>query len=102
MQQFTIGYLTIPGVADSTFLDQLAEIVYEIEELGDPILSLNDDGSITASFDVRAADPLEAVETAARLFVEAFREVGPSSQAQPLLSTIHAAPSKRPADAVPA
>ncbi len=70
--QVAIGYETIPGVADSDFLDRLAQLVYAIDELVDPLLFLNEDGSITTSFDIEARDPVEAVNKAADLFFGAF------------------------------
>ena len=38
---FTIELETIEGVADSAFLDRLADRVYEIEELSDVLMGLN-------------------------------------------------------------
>ena len=70
--QVTLGYETIPGVGDPDFLDRLADLLYAIDELVDPLLFLNEDGSITASFDIEARDPVEAVSRAADLFFGAF------------------------------
>ncbi len=75
--QVTLGYETIPGVADSDFLDRLADLVYAIDELVDPLLFLNEDGSVAASFDIEARDPVEAVSKAADLFFNAFVAAGP-------------------------
>jgi hypothetical protein len=75
--QITIGYDTIPAVADSDFLDRLAERIYEIEALGSPLLGLNEDGSVSASFDIEATDALQAVEMASQLFFDAFLAARP-------------------------
>jgi hypothetical protein len=83
--EFAVELETVPGVADSDFLDRLAELVYEIAELQDPLLGLNPDGSIHASFVVPGATSLEAVKTGLQKFEEAFAAAGPvTSSARPL------------------
>lgn len=41
------------------------------------LIFLNQDGSVSASFDVDANDPVEAVETSTQLFFDAFLEAKP-------------------------
>lgn len=72
MERFTIGWTTIPDVADSDFLDRLADIVYDIDELSNQVLFLDDDGAVTARVDIDATDALAAIEKAATLFFDAF------------------------------
>lgn len=81
--QFTLGLVTIPAVADSEFLDRLAELVYDIDELVVPLLGLNEDGSISASFEVRASTAHEAVDVGLKRFMDAFVKARPQRQPTP-------------------
>ncbi len=72
-----MGLETVEGVADSDFLDRLAERVYEIGQFVDPLLGLNDDGSLSVSFEVPAATALDAIEAGLDLFFRAFVEAEP-------------------------
>ena len=74
---FTIELETIEGVADSDFLDRLADRVYEIEELSDALMGLNPDGSIRASFVIQAVTSLAAAEEGLERFMRAFVEARP-------------------------
>lgn len=76
MNLYEIEITTVPGVADSAFLDRLAELVDGIDNLVDPALGLNEDGSISASFEVTGADPLAAAEDAVALFATAVERAG--------------------------
>jgi hypothetical protein len=77
LNHYTLEINTIHGIADSDVLDRLAERVYELDDLIDPTLGLNDDGSITASFDVVGMDPLIASQRAVRAFLDAVGESQP-------------------------
>ena len=72
MTYFEFGVDSISGIADSDYLDRLAELVYDVDGFIDPTLALNDDGSITASFIVRAPDALTAARFAADRLSEAM------------------------------
>ncbi len=72
MKHFEFGIDTIGGVADSDVLDRLAALMYEIDELIDPTLALNENGSISASFIVAASDALTASRIAADRFSDAL------------------------------
>jgi len=77
MPEFALEYRTISRVADSSFVDRLADRVYEIEQFTNVALFLNDDGSLTATFEVEAPDPVAAIDAPLRLFFEAFLQADP-------------------------
>lgn len=83
MREFTIEIRTIEGIADNEALDRLAELLYDRAELVDPLLGLNDDGSISASFAYAASDlkaALEALDVAVAAIAEAIPVgVGPAA-----------------------
>jgi hypothetical protein len=85
LNHYTVEISTTPGIADSDFLDRLAERVYDLEELVDPALGLNEDGSISASFDVAGADPLVASQVAVQKFVDAIAAAEPLTPADTAL-----------------
>ena len=72
MKHFEFEIDTIGGIADADFLDRLAEVVYSVDALIDPLLGLNGDGSISASFVVAATDALSATKIAADEFSDAI------------------------------
>jgi hypothetical protein len=71
MKQFTIEIRTVEGIGDSDLLDRLADLLYEREELVDPLLGLNDDGSISVGFGYAAQDVPKALD-AVRVVAEAL------------------------------
>ena len=71
MNVYSLQISTVPGLADSAFLDRLADIVYGIDALANLAIGLNDDGSLTASFDVQGANPLAAADSGVELFANA-------------------------------
>ena len=77
--EYTVEITTVPEIADPEYLDRLAEIVYEIPMLVDPLLGLNENGSVTASFCFVAAnpDPIAAASEAIYAFVQAVAEAHP-------------------------
>lgn len=75
--QYTLEIRTIGGIADPGYLDRLAEIVYDVPDVIDPLLGLNDDGSVSASFCVVGSDPLAAAHDAVAAFVRACAAAGP-------------------------
>src|SRR5437588_13104066 len=94
---FTLEVRTTPGIADSEFLDRLADSIYESDQLVDPLLALNDDDSLDISFGfdaARATDAFAGVTIAADALVRAkpvrgsandalidsFRVTGPSDR----------------------
>ena len=77
MREFTLEIETVEGIADSDFLDRLAEIVYDIEELMGPALALNADGSIGASVTILAGSAPEAAQRGVALFVESVMQARP-------------------------
>jgi hypothetical protein len=74
---FALELTTVPGIADSEYLDRLADIVYGLDGLIDPLMALNDDGSITASFEVEAPDLLAATRQMVPPFSDALVEARP-------------------------
>jgi hypothetical protein len=74
---YTVEITTVPGIADSDYLDRLAEIVYGTTALVDPFLGLNDNGSVTASFCVAGVNPLSAASDAVYAFVQAVAQARP-------------------------
>ncbi len=83
MQRYSIALTTISGVADSAFIDRLADIVYDVAELLEVGLFLESDGAVTASFDIDAEDPVSAVDNAALLFFDAFTAASPLRAPRP-------------------
>jgi hypothetical protein len=77
MREFTLEIETVEGIADSDFLDRLAEIVYDIEELMGPALALNVDGSLGASVTILAGSAPEAAQRGVALFVESVMQARP-------------------------
>lgn len=77
MNNYTVEVNTIHDIADAALVDRLAELVYDLPDLVDPTLALNDDGSVTATFDVAGADPLIASQRAVQQFVEALAAAEP-------------------------
>jgi hypothetical protein len=77
LTEYTIELQTIHGIADSDYLDRLAEIVHEVDDLVDPLLGLNDDGSIDASFVVNAESAHGAALKTLDAFSVALGEAGP-------------------------
>ena len=77
--EYTVEITTVPEIADPEYLDRLAEIVYEIPMLVDPLLGLNENGSVTASFRFVATnpDPIAAAGEAIYAFVQAVAEAHP-------------------------
>ena len=63
--------MTAPASADAAFLDRLADIAFEIDGLRNLQMGLNPDASITAMFDLDAADPLSAADRGVQLFADA-------------------------------
>ena len=74
MSEFTLEVETIDGVADSDYLDRLAEVVSELDELVDPLLGLNENGSVSASFAIVAETASDAAGRGVALFAEALAE----------------------------
>jgi hypothetical protein len=74
---YSVEINTIEGVADHEYLDRLADLVYERKSLIDPLLALNDDGSVSASFCVRGPNPLQAANDAVELFLDAVAAAEP-------------------------
>ena len=70
--EYTVDLTTIEGIADSAYLDRLAEIVYGLPALVDPYLALNADGSVKASFCVDGDDPLQAASLAVEQLADAL------------------------------
>lgn len=79
--EYAVEIRTVSGIADSAYLDRLAAIVYELPGLLDPMLGLNEDGSLTGTFSVVSADPLEAVQTAVARFADALVAAGANARA---------------------
>ena len=77
MNEYELELTTIAGIADSTYLDRLADVVYESAILVDPMIGLNDDGSISASFELTSIDPVTGVQRVVEAFIEAAASVGP-------------------------
>jgi hypothetical protein len=75
--EFTVELETAPGLADSDFLDRLADRAYELEGLSDVLIGLNPNGSIRASFVIPAATSLEAAQDGLNRFMRAFVEARP-------------------------
>jgi hypothetical protein len=73
MPEFTFEIETVEGIADSDDLDRLAEVIYDVEGLVDPLLGLNATGSISASFSIRAETAPEAAQRGVALFAEALK-----------------------------
>lgn len=71
MNSYSLQITTVPGSADSAFLDRLADIAYEIVGLRNLQMGLNPDASIAAMFDLDAADPLAAADRGVQLFSDA-------------------------------
>lgn len=77
MTEYSVEITTVSAIADSDYLDRLAEIVYDLPDLVDPLLGLNADGSISASFCVVGPNPLRAANDAVATFVNAVAQAGP-------------------------
>ena len=77
MNEYELELTTIPGIADPDYLDRLAEVVYGVPVLIDPMIGLNDDGSISASFELTSNDPIAGVQRLVEAFIEAAALVGP-------------------------
>ena len=86
MNEYELALTTIPGIADSGYLDRLAEVIYDVPALIDPMIGLNDDGSISASFELTSDDPVAGAQHVVAAFVEAAARVGsiPASAIQSL------------------
>jgi hypothetical protein len=74
---YAIEIVTVPGSADSAFLDRLADVAFEIDGLRNLHMGLNPDASVTAMFDLDADDPLTAAERGVRLFAAAVEKAQP-------------------------
>lgn len=77
MNAYAIEVVTVPGSADSAFLDRLADVVYAIDGLRNLHMGLNADASVTAIFELDADDPLEAADRGVHLFAAAFGRAVP-------------------------
>jgi hypothetical protein len=77
LMEYTLEIQTVPGIADSEYLDRLAEFVYELPELIDPFLALSEDGSVSANFCVVGTSPVRAAEGGVAAFVHACAEARP-------------------------
>jgi hypothetical protein len=77
MPEFTLEIETVGGIGDSDYLDRLAELVYEVAELTDPLLGLNADGSISASFSLFAETAPDAAQRGVALFAQAIMRARP-------------------------
>jgi hypothetical protein len=79
MEEFTyiVELTTIEGIADSSYLDRLAEVVYDLPLLVDPYLALEPNGAVSASFCVEGPDPLQAAQRAIEEFAHAATAAGP-------------------------
>ena len=77
MTEYALEIRTVEGIADSAFLDRLADLVYDLPNLIDPLLALNDDGSVSASVGVVEPNALEAARHAVAVFAQAVVEAGP-------------------------
>jgi hypothetical protein len=77
LTEYTIELRTIHGIADSDYLDRVAELVYDLDDLVDPLLGLNVDGSIDASFVVNAESARAAALKVLDAFATALGDAGP-------------------------
>jgi hypothetical protein len=79
--EYSLDVITVDGIADSDYLDRVADLLYGHEELLiDPLLGLNDDGSLNVSFALAAQSPSEAVErahAAIEVLLAVMLEAGP-------------------------
>jgi hypothetical protein len=81
MQEFTFEIETVNGIADSAYLDRLADLVYSMDALVDPLLGLNENGSVSASFSIVAETTPEAAERGVALLSEALARARPLAEA---------------------
>lgn len=77
MPEFVVEVQTVAGIADSDVLDRLAELVYSDNDLVDPLLGLNDGGSVSASFCVVADTASDAAQLGVRAFARALAAAQP-------------------------
>jgi hypothetical protein len=75
--EFTVELETVDEMADSDFLDRLADLVYEIDDLSDPMMGLNPDGSVHATFVIKAPTSLDAVQAGIEKFYQALIDAKP-------------------------
>jgi len=87
MSEFTLEIETVAGIADSEYLDRLAEVVYEIEELIDPLLALNTDASIGANFSFLAETASQAAQRGVALFSDALMLARPLRGSEAAISS---------------
>ena len=74
---YMLEITTIDGIADSAYLDRLAEIVYGLATFVDPYLALEPTGAVSASFSVEGPNPLAAAQSAVQEFADAVAAAGP-------------------------
>jgi hypothetical protein len=74
MNTYEIELKIAPGTADSTVLDALAGVIYGQPEFDNPLLGLDDDGSISASFCAAGPDPLATARDSVNRFLTAFAQ----------------------------
>ncbi len=77
MNVYSLQITTVAGIADSDFLDRLADIVYVLDGLANLAMGLNEDGSLTATFDVQGTGPLAAADSGVELFATAVAQAKP-------------------------
>lgn len=77
MPEFVVEVETLADIADAEFLDRLAERIYADEVLVDPLLALNDSGSVSASFCVVADTASEAAQRGVPAFASALMAAQP-------------------------
>lgn len=80
MSTYSLEIVTVAGSADAAFLDRLADIAYAIPDLVNLHMGLNDDGSLSAFFDVEADGPLAAADVGVCRFTEALAAAGIASE----------------------
>jgi hypothetical protein len=69
--EFALDVHTIEKLADSRYVDRLAELIYADAQLIDPLIGLNDDGSLDISFCFEAKNAAAAV-SGVTLVIEAL------------------------------
>ena len=72
MARFLLELASSSGQADSGQLDRLAEIAYDIDELENLTLALNDDGSVDVTFEIVAPSAREAGDRGVALIARAL------------------------------
>ena len=77
MLEFVVEVETVSGIADGDFLDRLAKLVYADDVLVDPLLALNDGGSVSGSFCVAADTASKAAQRGVPAFARALLAARP-------------------------